>query len=65
METQDDKFGLYIDSIGQSELARRMGVSRQAVWKWRRQVDTPSTAMARQLVRQSGGFLTLDDVIGE
>ena len=57
-----DKFIQYIDSIGQTELARKMGVSRSAVWNWRHGRACPDWHMAKRIAEESGGVLKPEEI---
>ena len=57
-----DIFYEFIDSVGQTEIARKLGVTRSAVHNWRNGKARPSWDKARELAKISDGYLEAHDI---
>ena len=51
------KLQSYINEVGQTEIARQLGISRAAVNHWMTGHHKPSWEMCHELERISGGYL--------
>lgn len=49
------------EGLSDAELAARLGVGRQTVWRWRRGQAIPGRAAMQALYRQTGGAVTAED----
>ena len=54
---------LEMSKITQSEFARKIGATRQAVWRWAHHFGVPRKATLRRIVRVTGGRVTYEDFV--
>lgn len=52
------------EGLSDAELAARLGVGRQTVFRWRRGQAIPGRAAMQAIHRETGGSVTADDFYG-
>ncbi len=63
-----NKFIRFIDEVGQANLAKQLGISKQAVNYWRHGIYMPNTnsedgpSMVQRIIELSEGKLTREDI---